>query len=353
MWLRAGLLIASVFLLLLALDAGLARLGVALFLPALGAWHGPLMVAAFFGALIALERAVGLGAGWTYLAPGLMALGGLVLALGGVQAGMALLLLGALVYVAVAGYIYRLQPADFTAAMGLGAVLLFFGDLAWVLGRPFWAALLWAGYLVFIVAGERLELSRFVPKPPVAGRQFAAAALVALLGLLLYPLAPRAFAAVVGLGFALLALWLLRYDVAWVNLRRGGVHRFMGLSLLLGYVWLFLGGLGLILWGLPPGGPVFDAVMHAVYVGFVFSMVFGHAPVIFPAVLRLPLRFHAAAYGPLWLLHLALIVRVVGDLAGLLAWRQWGGGLNALAIVLYFLVTAVVSLGGGLRGARE
>jgi len=351
MALRVSLLASSVILLLLALSAGLQRLGLDYPPPGLAGLHGPLMVSAFFGALIALERAVGLNEAWTYLPPVLMVAGGIALALG-YPLGYPALLLGSLLYVAVAIHIYRLQPADFTQAMGVGAFLLFLGNLAWIVfHHPGWAALLWAAYLVLIVAGERLELSRFVPKPKQAATQFLIAEGIALLGTLLFPLAPL-FARVAGLGFIALAAWLLRYDVAWVNLKRGGVHRFMGVALLTGYLWLLLGGFLLVLYGLPSGGLHYDAILHAIYVGFVFAMVFGHAPVIFPAVLRLPIRFHPLAYLPLWLLHLSLIARLYADLAPLPALRAAAGLWNAIAIVLYFAVTAVVSL-SGLRERRR
>ncbi len=349
---RVGLLAFSVLLLLLALDAGLARLGVVLAFPALAGLHGPLMVAAFFGALIALERAVGLDLAWTYLAPFFMVLGGFLVAFG-VSFGLWVLLLGSLFYVAVAAYIYRLQPADFTLAMGLGALLLFLGDLAWIFGHPSWAALVWAGYLVFVVTGERLELSRFFPKPKAAGFAFAFAEGIALVGLLLLPLAPI-FARIAGLGFLLLAVWLLRYDIAWVNLRREGVHRFMGASLLSGYLWLLVGGALLIGLGLPSGGPGYDAVLHSLFLGFVFPMVFGHAPVIFPAVLRLPIRFSLLYYLPLTLLHVSLAVRLYADLVGALALRPQAGIWNAVAILLYFAIAGPVSWFGRkpARGLR-
>ncbi len=44
-------------------------------------------------------------------------------------------------------------------------------------------------------------------------------------------------------------------------------------------------------------------------------------------------------YGHLVLLHVALLVRLVGDVAGLLLWRRWGGLLNALAILIFLGVT--------------
>jgi hypothetical protein len=75
-----------------------------------------------------------------------------------------------------------------------------------------------------------------------------------------------------------------------------------------------------------------------VFVGFVFSMVFGHAPIIFPAVLGAPINYRSYFYLPLLLLHLSLALRLAGDFGGWVIIRQWGGLLNALAIVLFLLL---------------
>jgi hypothetical protein len=81
----------------------------------------------------------------------------------------------------------------------------------------------------------------------------------------------------------------------------------------------------------------YDAALHAIFVGFVFSMVFGHAPVILPAVLRVKLPYHPALYVPLALLHASLALRVfVSPLAG-----AWG---NAAAIALFIATAAALTV---------
>jgi hypothetical protein len=65
-----------------------------------------------------------------------------------------------------------------------------------------------------------------------------------------------------------------------------------------------------------------------------------HAPIIFPALLRVRIPFSESFYIPLTLLHLSLIVRVISDLTLWLPGRQWGGLLNALTILLFFANTA-------------
>ena len=53
----------------------------------------------------------------------------------------------------------------------------------------------------------------------------------------------------------------------------------------------------------------YDAVLHCFFVGFVFSMIFGHAPVIFPAVLSVQPVFERRFYVHVLLLHAALALR--------------------------------------------
>jgi len=95
------------------------------------------------------------------------------------------------------------------------------------------------------------------------------------------------------------------------------------------------------------GGSVatYDLALHAVFLGFVMSMVFGHAPVIVPAVLSTPLLFTPWFYAHVALLHAALFLRlIVGDgLGSTLAW-QIGGVGTELAILLFIgaSATAVV-----------
>ncbi len=86
-------------------------------------------------------------------------------------------------------------------------------------------------------------------------------------------------------------------------------------------------------------GPYYDAVLHTTLVGFVMSMIFGHAPIIFPAILGKPIPFKTTFYAHLALLHISLLLRVVGDLALWQPVRAWGGLLNAVAILLFMANT--------------
>jgi hypothetical protein len=119
--------------------------------------------------------------------------------------------------------------------------------------------------------------------------------------------------------------------------------RFMAVCLLAGYFWLALAGVLMICYSPLETGLAYDAVLHSFFLGFIFSMIFGHAPIIFPAVLQVPISFRASFYGPLALLQLGLVLRVVADSAQWVAGRQWGAVLNGLAI-LFFLLNTIRSI---------
>ena len=98
-------------------------------------------------------------------------------------------------------------------------------------------------------------------------------------------------------------------------------------------------------------GVVYDALLHAVFVGVVLSMVFAHAPIIFPAVLGLPLAYRPSFYLHVGVLHVSLIARVVRDLVEVLGRvRSWGGLFNALALLLFMINTGRSMALGGIRG---
>ena len=88
-------------------------------------------------------------------------------------------------------------------------------------------------------------------------------------------------------------------------------------------------------------GARYDAVVHAVFLGFTLSMVMAHAPVILPAVLRRPLPYHPGLWAPLLLLHGSLVLRTwVGDGLGVSEVWQVAGVLNAASLLLFVVVAA-------------
>ena len=348
--LRFPLMAMAVVALLAALWGGLLRLGWGwpIMRPTLPAAHGPLMVSGFLGTLIGLERAVALGRRWTYAGPALSGLGGLALILGlpGV-AGPMLMAMGSLTLVVVFAVIIRRQPGLSEIIMGIGALAWLVGNGLWLSGWPIFRVVgWWAGFLVLTIAGERLELSRFLPISRADRAAFLAAVGLFAAGLVLACAAFDMGARLSGLGLLVLSFWLLRHDIARRAVHKAGLTRFVAVSLLSGYLWLGVAGLLGLRFGGLAAGPHYDAWLHAIFLGFVFAMIFGHAPIIFPAVLGVAVPFRPAFYSHLALLHLSLVLRVVGDVAAWWPGRLWGGLLNAVAVLLFLANMARAVLGG-------
>lgn len=350
---RVPLLILGMLSLVGGVLAGLARLDWNTPAPAAMAagWHGALMISAFLGTVISLERAVALGRGWAYLGPAAAGVGGVVL-LAGVPplATQVLAVFSASILLAASAQVLRRQVASFTVILAIGAACWLVGNLAWLVSGVVTTAVpWWLAFLVLTIAGERLELTRFLPPSVHAQRLFfvivGGILFGAMIGFWQAELGHLLFAA----GLLALAIWLLRNDIARRNARQQGLTRFIAICLLSGYAWLVLAGVLGLAGGFLPGHPWRDATLHAVGLGFVFAMIFGHAPIIFPAVVRVKIPYHPVFYFPLVVLHLSLALRIFGGLGDQFGWRSQGGLINAIAL-LSFIVTMLVSV---VRGRRQ
>lgn len=346
---RLPLLFLGFLCLVVGIGAGLERLGWTLpLLPAdLLLLHGPLMVSGFFGTLISLERAVALGTWWAYGGPLCGALGGIALVVGvPLEVSALLLVISALIFTVASAAVVRRQLAIFTVTLLLGAASWLIGNLIWLFEAPFsYIIPWWLGFLVLTIAGERLELSRLLPPSQAAQKVFIIIIAVLLAGIAAAMITAVAFP-IIATALVALALWLARYDIARRTIRGKGLTRFIAICLLMGYFWLVVAGLI----GLAAGGSllesalVYDAILHAVFLGFAFSMVFGHAPIIFPAVTVLSVPYRPRFYTHLALLHFSVALRLSGDLSAVMPWRTVGGLLNALALALFMFntLTAII-----------
>jgi hypothetical protein len=343
------LLFPALLALLLAAWAGLARMGWAL-PPFSASEHGPLMISGFLGTLIALERAVALSASfqrgaWAYAAPLLSMLGTAALVVGAPRVlSIGLIALGSLGLVAIFLAVVRRQPALFSVTMTLGAACWLAGNLLWLAWLPIFRLVeWWVAFLVLTIAGERLELSRILRHSRASQNLFVGILVLYAVGLLLTTLQAAAGTPGIGIGMIALGLWLLRYDIARRTVRQTGLTRYIAVCLLAGYGWLIAGGALRIGFGAQMAGLAYDAELHAILLGFVFSMILGHAPIILPAVLRVALPYHRWFYLPLALLHASLVLRVGGDLLTAFGLRQWGGLLNVIAVLLFLAVTVTAT----------
>ena len=99
-------------------------------------------------------------------------------------------------------------------------------------------------------------------------------------------------------------------------------------------------------------GVRYDAVLHAVFLGFTLSMIMAHAPVILPAVLRRPLPYRPVLAAPAVLLHASLAVRLwPGDALGSHAAWLVGGVLNIVAVLSFAVVVVALTMLGDRKSS--
>jgi hypothetical protein len=343
----APLLVLAALMLVSGIAGGLYRLGIAA--PALAGtdWlgraalaHAALMIGGFLGTVIGIERAVAVKLRAAWLAPLASALAGTCFLFGQPQTGAWLGVAAAALFAVVNVVVVRRQPAVHTALLWLAAIAWLAGNLLFATGARSDAVLpWWFGFLVVTIAAERVEMTRLMRRRPAAHPLLYGVLATLFTGAAVSGIAPRVGGVIYGLSLVALALWFGTFDIARRTVRTQGLPRYMALALIGGYVWLAVGGLG---WSLTALGiPVRDTALHALGLGFIFSMMMAHAPVILPAVARVKVDFGFMFYLPLAALHASLLLRLAGGMfdAGL---RGTGALLNAASIAL-FVATLVGS----------
>jgi len=340
--LRVPVLVVAVANLVWGTIGGLAKLPITVIPPAnwnisAVSYHGPSMVVGFLGTLVALERVVAIDRWWAYPIAWTMAGAGVLLLCGASTyvVGLVFCCGAALLAVLLGAYAVRGRSSEL-ALMGAAAFGLAVGCLLWawysdVRGAVPW----WTAFLVVTIAAERRELSKWNRRWKQVGIVFWPAVGAAGIGAVFTLVADEAGWRLTGAAWLLLALLLLWGDVILQFLAARGVQRFVALALAWGYGWLGLGG---ALWLLSPPvagfGVPYDRALHSIYVGFVLSIVFAHAPLVAGSILGLTVVFTRLSYVPLLVLHASVALRIYGDLVDAPLAVTAGGIGHAVALLL-------------------
>ncbi len=116
------------------------------------------------------------------------------------------------------------------------------------------------------------------------------------------------------------------------------MHRFLQRALFVSYAWLILGSLAMMLSGYLPGAVVKDILFHTMGLGFIFTMILAHAPLILPAALgKLPAQ--SAPLLPFVVFQLMTVLRIGADLnvAQMPVFWMWTGWITGVLHTLSFL----------------
>lgn len=326
--------------LLTGIWAGWIRIGWQYPLSEVAGKHGALMVGSFLGTLISLERAVVIKNRWVMLVPFFSGISFVFFALSLDTWAFYVLTLGSLGQAIMMGYFLERYKELYLGVMLAGSLCWLVGNLMWLawglypLSAPWWMA-----FLLLIITGERLELTRFLPIQKKTKQLLLIALAIFVSGIIIPFHSNGRYIAAIGLVF--IGFWLLKYDMATKSVKRDGQHRFSALLLLTGYGWLIISGCMMVAGDMY--GFIYDAVLHSFFIGFVFSMIFAHGPVILPGVLGIPIKpYHWSLYIPAIILEGSLLLRIAADIFSLEDWRRWGGIWNGIAILLFFVMTGVL-----------
>lgn len=319
--------------------------------------HGEMIIFGFLTPLILTERYLGATTfslnRSIHLMPFLAMVGAVLKVLAWLSGVPLLNLLGSVVTgIAIIQYIYLLysvgrqsaQPLPFHY-MILGAVILLLATMINIYRSPVVNpafTLLLISFPIFTILGERVELSRFLsPKVHRRARWGLWLAILATVSLLV-----RLF--LVDAGY-LIAIWagllgiatlpLVVPELTLVRLGQTGLHRYLGRHLILAYAWFFIGLVIIIT--VRESYPLYDAGSHALAIGFVFTMIMAHAPVIAPVIVRGNIVEEKLAYYPVAILTASVIMRVAGQLlkAGNIdipALAGLSGVIALVAIIVFF-----------------
>ncbi len=324
--------------LLVGMLAGLIRIGWNFSVTSIGVHHGAIMVGGFLGTLILLEKVIPLKRKTLFVFPFINALGLLIVVPGFYQLGQVFLLIGALGLLIVFILYFKQQPRDLSiVVMMVGACCQMIGHFM-LISKQFYPMAFpwWMAFILFIIVGERVELSKFLPVTRKNKTMLISFLSLFLVGLFFPFHGIGKYLS--GLALILIAIWLMRHDVISIAIKKEKLTRFSGIALLTGCISLLVTGFFLI--SLPDIPFAYDAIVHTFFLGFAFTMIFAHGPIILPGVLGLNVKpYHSSLYLPLITLVLSLFLRLLVDLAIMPYFvRLWSGWISVGSILLYFIL---------------
>ncbi len=332
--------------LIIGIWTGLIRIGWDLPFTQNAGDHGALMVGGFIGTLICLERTAGSTNRVFLLIPLLNVLSVIFFLFKLPHFASWSLLAGSIGLTLAYLKLYLKFNEIYILIMLAGSFCYLIGNVLLVKTNFYpQAAMWWIAFLYFTILGERLELSRYLQIKNLHKIVLTVLLAIYVIGILIQ--FHRNGGYIAAASFIGSATWLFKYDMARKSLQKKGQHFYSGIVLLTGYVWLIITGLFMAYGAYR--GLLYDASIHSFFIGFVFSMIFAHAPIILPGVLKLQINiFNRVLYFWFILLQMSLLMRIISPLFISTDLKLFGGLINGFAI-LGFLVSILILV---IRGKR-
>jgi hypothetical protein len=346
LWPYRGVMVLGALCFLLAIAIGIWRIAVTrgFMLPPIPEWlpvHGEIMLGGFLAALIIFERMIALRVDSLIWVPYVYALSALMMHSGNPAVRV-------IHIAALAGWILHRWIAfrkfhrwekplvESVAFITLTSALMYPGGLA---ARPE-VALQGLAFPIAVIAVERLEMSFLLKK--INSRLV----LIGLIGwCLLWNLATwRGIPGLTMMGAITLTLVVMvaLHDMALRVFKKqtDGLHKFLKIALMLSYLWLFFAAVVMTASSQISSAIFKDVQFHLIGLGFIFTMILGHAPLILSAAIgKLPPK--KAPIIPFVIFQAATLLRITGDFSlwkstALWQWSGWMSGLiHAIAFFCY------------------
>jgi hypothetical protein len=339
---RLPILLFAMFCLLSGLWSGLSRIGWNITILPITAHHGAVMVGGFLGTLIALEKIIPLKRKTLYLIPILNAISVIFFFANQPKIAIYTLVISSTSLAFVFLYYFRTQRTIIYILMLLGAACWLVGNVL-LLTRFFYPLAFpwWTAFALFIIVAERLEIMEFLPVSKLHKNVLIILLLCFVVGVLFSFHGTGNL--ICGLSLIGISLWLMRHDMIAINLKKKNMPKFVAISLLCGYVALLL--TGIFFFSLSDQWLTYDAIVHSFFLGFVFSMIFAHGPIILPAIVGISATsFNKILYVWLSVLQIAWLVRMFADVTVEMEIRKISGLLSVIAILGYFITMATLTI---------
>lgn len=326
--------------LLVGIYSGWLRTGLQFYyLPGL-AEHGAIMVGSFLTTVVIIERIITFRNKIIFLLPLINVLSLVFFLFDQYKIGYVLLIISASGLTVVMIYFtFKFKELP-NYLLTIGALCLLIGNLFLMFfGKYPPATIWWIAFFLFTIVAERLELTRYLPVTKRQKILLTIFLIIFIVGMFIkFHLYGKYISS---LSLILTAGWLLKFDIATKNIRKDGMFKYIGILLLTGYVWLIItAGIFLIE---SNSMLVYEAGLHSFFLGFVFSMIFAHAPIILPAVIGKNIKiFGTVLYLWFYILQGSLLFRIAGDLLGSYEARQVSSIFNGIAILGFFISIFII-----------
>ncbi|HEU5145946.1 MAG TPA: hypothetical protein VFT90_04490 [Chryseosolibacter sp.] len=338
---RLPFLLLAALSLIVGLWSGLQRIGWDLNILQASMHHGAIMVGGFLGTLISLEKILPLKHKGLFAIPAMSAAGMVFFLLGYPIVAWSCLLLASMgLSVAFLHYFLREKSLVYLLMLG-GGISWLIGNIVLITDRFYPLALpWWLGFALLVITSERVELTKFLPVTRTMKHLLVVLLALYIVGPALSFHGTGSF--VSGGALVGVSAWLMRFDLIGISIHREGLTRFVAIALLCGYISMLL--TGILILSLDSQPMAYDGVVHVFFIGFVFSMIFAHGPIILPGVLGISAKpYHQFLYVWLATLHASWLMRITADLLLDLNMRKYSGILTTIAIIGYFATIAILT----------